>query len=73
MIYVIIVVVPLFICLIVWGIYRIGYIDGNTDGYEEGRKDELIFQFEEECKKLDKEMEKLLEIEKGKEVKSDDL
>lgn len=73
MIYVIIVVVPLFICLIVWGIYRIGYIDGNTDGYEEGRKDELIFQFEEECQKIDKEMKKLLEIEKGKEEKSDDL
>lgn len=46
MIYVIIVVVPLLICLIVWGIYRIGYIDGNTDGYEEGRKDELIFQLD---------------------------
>lgn len=73
MIYVIFLAVLLGISFIVWLIYKIGYIDGESYGYKKGRAEALIQQIDKNNDLCENGLKELEEDEKGKEAAVDDL
>jgi hypothetical protein len=73
MIYVIFLAVLLGISFIVWLIYKIGYIDGESYGYKKGRAEALIQQIDKINDLCENGLKELEEDEKGKEAAVDDL
>lgn len=73
MIYVLFVGILLLISFIVWLIYKIGYIDGESYGYKKGRAEALIQQIDKINDLCENGLKELEEDEKGKEAAVDDL
>lgn len=73
MIYVIFLAVLLGISFIVWLIYKIGYLDGESYEYKKGRAEFLIQQIDKINDLCEDGLKELEEDEKGKETAVDDL
>ena len=73
MIYVLFVGILLLISFIVWLIYKIGYIDGESYGYKKGRAEALIQQIDKNNDLCENGLKELEEDEKGKVAAVDDL
>lgn len=73
MIYVIFLAVLLGISFIVWLIYKIGYLDGESYGYKKGRAELLSQQIDKINDLCENGLNELEEDEKGKEAAVDDL
>jgi hypothetical protein len=73
MIYVLFVGILLLISFIVWLIYKIGYIEGESYGYKKGRAEALIQQIDKINDLCENGLKELEEDEKGKEAAVDDL
>lgn len=73
MIYVIFLAVLLGISFIVWLIYKIGYLDGESYGYKKGRAELLSQQIDKINDLCEDGLKELEEDEKGKEAEVGDL
>lgn len=73
MIYVIFLAVLLGISFIVWLIYKIGYLDGESYGYKKGRAELLSQQIDKINDLCENGLNELEEDEKGKEAEVGDL
>lgn len=73
MIYLIFLAVLLGISFIVWLIYKIGYLDGESYGYKKGRAELLSQQIDKINDLCENGLNELEEDEKGKEAAVDDL
>lgn len=73
MIYVIFLAVLFGISFIVWLIYKIGYLDGESYGYKKGRAELLSQQIDKINDLCENGLNELEEDEKGKEAEVGDL
>lgn len=73
MIYVIFLAVLLGISFIVWLIYKIGYLDGESYGYKKGRAELLSQQIDKINDLCENGLNELEEDENGKEAEVGDL